>query len=145
MAHDPWATVHARWLIGHGALTTVHVAGHATWVTVHDGVVHSSEPNIGSIGHKADRADRAAGRSACRAAGERTGLVDFNNYKTSNRLQDFQKTTRVPGLSLYTKPQQEDVLKQKCPKATFSKDKPSIRLQQFQQTTRLPTDDNSFN
>ena len=28
-----------------------------------------------------------------RAAGERAGLVDFNNYKTFNRLQDFQQTT----------------------------------------------------
>ena len=34
-----------------------------------------------------NRADRAAGAPAGRAAGERAGLVDFNNYKTSNRLQ----------------------------------------------------------
>ena len=35
-----------------------------------------------------DRADRAAGRPGGRAAGERAGLVDFNNYKTFKRLQE---------------------------------------------------------
>ena len=97
---------------------------------------------IGPIGPPGGR---AAGRPGGRAAGERAGLVDFNNYKTFNRLQDFRQTTKVPGLSLYTKPQQEDALKQKWPKATFSKDKSSNRLQQFHQTTRLPTDYDSFN
>ena len=61
------------------------------------------------------------------------------------QLQDFQQTTRVPGLSLYTKPQQEDSLNKKWPKATFSKDKNSNRLQQFQHMTTVSTDDNSFN
>ena len=58
-------------------------------------------------GHdRVDRADRAAGRPAGRAAGERAGLVDFNNYKTFNRLQESL------GSTLYTKPQQEDSFKQ---------------------------------
>ena len=38
---------------------------------------------------------RAAGRPGGRAAGERAGLVDFNNYKTFNRLQEFQQMTTV--------------------------------------------------
>ena len=70
---------------------------------------------------------------AGRAAGEHAGLVDFNNYKTFNRLQHFQQTTIVPGLSLYTKPQQEDVLKEMAEGHFFQR-------QDFQQTTIVPTD-----
>ena len=40
-----------------------------------------------------------------REAGERAGLVDFNNYRTFNRLQE------PLGSTFYTKPQQDKSLK----------------------------------
>ena len=90
---------------------------------------------IGPIGPPGGR---AAERPSGRAAGERAGVVDVYNYKTWPRLHESL------GSTLFTKPQQEDVLKRKWPKATFSKDKTSIRLQQFQQTTRLSSDYKTF-
>ena len=80
---------------------------------------------IGPIGPPADRADRAAGGpGGRRACGPRR----------LQQLQDFQQTTRVPGPSLYTKPQQEDVLKKKVAEGHF------FQRQDFHQTTRLSTD-----
>ena len=59
--------------------------------------------------------------------------------KTNTKQQKALRETKVPGLSLYTKPQQEDVFKKKWPRATF------FQRQEFQQTTTVPTDDNNFN
>ena len=85
-----------------------------------------------------------------RAAGERAGLVDFNNYKTSNRLQDFQQTTRVPGHCTQS-PNKKTYWKKSGRRPLFPKtrvptdDNSSNRWQQFQQMTTVSTDDNSFN
>ena len=77
------------------------------------------------------------GRPGGRAAGERAGLVDFNNYKTSNRLQDYQQTTIVPGaLIVHKAPTRRRIKTKKWPKATLS--------QRHQQTTRLPSDYKTF-
>ena len=66
-----------------------------------------------------------------RAAGERAGVVDFYNYKTLPRLQEFQQNYKSPWVQLnnVNEAPTKRLLKDKWPKATLN------RQQESQQTT----------
>ncbi len=83
-------------------------------------------------------AGQAAGRPGGRAAGERAGVVDFYNYKTWPRLQEFQQNYKSPWAQHCTQAPTRRLINKKWPKATFN------RLQEFQQTTRVSTELQEF-
>ena len=81
------------------------------------------------------------------------GLVDApttrlsTDYKTFNRLQDFQQITRVPGLNIVHKAPTRRLIKKKVAEGHLSQTtrvspdyKTFNRLQEFQQTTKVSTD-----